>query len=53
VVPPDGKLINRVHLAERCAKLCFGGETHRLFMAAGHSIYAHYDNTQEVPVPKP
>jgi hypothetical protein len=54
VIPPDGKRIDRVHLAERCANLCFGGvKRNRLFMAAGYSIYAHYDNTQRVPVPKP
>ena len=35
---PDGKLIGRIDLPERCANLCFGG-THRnrLFMAASTS----------------
>ena len=44
---PDGKLIGRIDLPERCANLCFGG-THRnrLFMAASHSLYALYVNTQ-------
>ena len=34
---PDGKLIGRIDLPERCANLCFGG-THRnrLFMAGEH-----------------
>ena len=44
---PDGKLIGRINLPERCANLCFGG-THRnrLFMAASKSVYALYVNTQ-------
>jgi gluconolactonase len=44
---PDGRLIGRIDLPERCANLCFGG-THRnrLFMAASKSIYALYVNTQ-------
>ena len=38
---PDGKLIGRINLPERCANLCFGG-THRnrLFMAASTSLYS-------------
>jgi len=44
---PDGKLIGRINLPERCANLCFGG-THRnrLFMAAAKSVYALFVNTQ-------
>jgi len=44
---PDGVLIGRIDLPERCANLCFGG-THRnrLFMAASTSIYSLYVNTQ-------
>jgi gluconolactonase len=46
---PDGRLIGRINLPERCANLCFGG-THRnrLFMAASKSVYALYVNTQGV-----
>ena len=46
---PDGKLIGRINLPERCANLCFGG-THRnrLFMAASTSLYSLYVNTQGV-----
>ena len=49
VYNPDGRLIGRIALPERCANLCFGG-THRnrLFMAAAKSIYALYVNTQGV-----
>ena len=44
---PDGKLIGRIRLPERCANLCFGGENrNRLFMAASRSIYVLYVNTQ-------
>jgi gluconolactonase len=44
---PDGKLIGRIDLPERCANLCFGG-THRnrLFMVASTSLYSLYVNTQ-------
>ena len=46
---PDGKLIGRINLPERCANLCFGG-THRnrLFIAASTSLYSLYVNTQGV-----
>ncbi|MBL8360207.1 MAG: SMP-30/gluconolactonase/LRE family protein [Rubrivivax sp.] len=38
---PQGVPLLHVHLPERCANLCFGGPRHnRLFMAAGHSLYA-------------
>ncbi len=44
---PVGKLIGRVQLPERCANVCFGGRhRNRLFMAASHSLYALYVNTQ-------
>lgn len=37
----DGRPIGHVHLPERCANVCFGGRhRNRLFMAAGHSLYA-------------
>lgn len=44
---PDGKLIGRIDLPERCANLCFGGlHRNRLFMAASTSVYSLYVNTQ-------
>jgi gluconolactonase len=44
---PQGKLIGRISLPERCANLCFGGvHKNRLFMAASHSLYSLYVNTQ-------
>ena len=44
---PQGTLIGRINLPERCANLCFGGvERNRLFMAASTSIYSLYVNTQ-------
>jgi gluconolactonase len=44
---PDGRLIGRIHLPERCANLCFGATyRNRLFMAASKSVYALYVNTQ-------
>jgi len=48
---PDGKLIGRIDLPERCANLCFGG-THRnrLFMAASTSVYSLFVNTQGAAV---
>jgi gluconolactonase len=47
---PDARLIGRVNLPERCANLCFGGTfRNRLFMAASHSVYALYVNTQGAP----
>jgi gluconolactonase len=43
---PQGRAIGHIHLPERCANLCFGGTRgNRLFMAAGHSLYALYVNT--------
>jgi gluconolactonase len=47
VFAPDGDLIGRIALPERCANLCFGGvKRNRLFMASSQSIYALYVNTQ-------
>jgi len=44
---PDGRLIGRIDLPERCANLCFGGTyRNRLFMASSRSMYALYVNTQ-------
>jgi gluconolactonase len=46
---PEGQAIGHVALPERCANLCFGGRwRNRLFMAASHSLYALYVNTQGV-----
>jgi gluconolactonase len=50
VFNPDGRLIGRIRLPERCANVCFGGRArNRLFMAASQSIYALYVNTQGAP----
>jgi gluconolactonase len=47
VFAPDGALIGRILLPERCANLCFGGvKRNRLFMAASQSIYALYVEAQ-------
>jgi gluconolactonase len=44
---PDGRLIGRIDLPERCSNVCFGGvHRNRLFMAASTSIYSLYVNTQ-------
>lgn len=49
VFNPEGALIGRIDLPERCANLCFGGvHRNRLFMAASTSVYALYVNTQGV-----
>ncbi|HET9147431.1 MAG TPA: SMP-30/gluconolactonase/LRE family protein [Acetobacteraceae bacterium] len=49
VFNPEGEPIGRIALPERCANLCFGGAMrNRLFMAASHSLYALYVNTQGV-----
>ena len=46
---PDGALIGRILLPERCANLCFGGlKRNRLFMAASQSVYALYVEAQGV-----
>jgi gluconolactonase len=50
VFAPDGTLIGRILLPERCANVCFGGrKRNRLFMAASQSIYALYVETQGAP----
>jgi len=47
---PAGDPIGHVALPERCANLCFGGRhRNRLFMAASHSLYSLYVNTQGAP----
>jgi len=44
---PQGLLIGRIDLPERCANVCFGGlHRNRLFMAASTSVYSLYVNTQ-------
>ena len=46
---PAGEPIGHIALPERCANLCFGGRhRNRLFMAASHSVYSLYVNTQGV-----
>jgi gluconolactonase len=48
-VNPEGKIIGRIKLPERCANVCFGGTArNRLFMAASQSVYSVYLNTQGV-----
>jgi len=50
VFNPEGRLIGRIDLPERCANLCFGGlHRNRLFMAASTSVYSLIVNTQGVP----
>jgi gluconolactonase len=50
VYNPQGKKIGRISLPERAANLCFGGvRRNRLFMAASHSLYSLYVNTQGTP----
>jgi gluconolactonase len=50
VFAPDGTLIGRILLPERCANVCFGGvKRNRLFMAASQSIYALYVEAQGAP----
>ena len=47
VFNPEGRLIGRIDLPERCANLCFGGvHRNRLFMAASTSLYSLYVNAQ-------
>ncbi len=46
---PEGAPIGHISLPERSANVCFGGpKRNRLFMAACHSVYALYVNTQGV-----
>jgi gluconolactonase len=50
VFNPAGAPIGFIDLPERCANVCFGGRhRNRLFMAAAHSLYALYVNTQGAP----
>ncbi len=47
---PEGKPIGFIALPERAANVCFGGvKRNRLFMAASHSVYSLYVNTQGAP----
>ena len=49
VFNPDGVLIGRIELPERCANVCFGGlHRNRLFMTASSSVYSLIVNTQGV-----
>lgn len=49
VFNPEGVLIGRVDLPERCANLCFGGRfRNRLFMCGSTSVYSLFVNTQGV-----
>jgi gluconolactonase len=50
VFAPDGALIGRILLPERCANVAFGGrKRNRLFMTASQSVYALYVEAQGVP----
>ena len=45
-----GAPIGFIDLPERCANVCFGGRhRNRFFMAAAHSLYSLYVNTQGTP----
>jgi gluconolactonase len=47
IFSPEGKPIGKINLPERSANLCFGGlRRNRVFMAASHSVYSLYVNTQ-------
>lgn len=47
IFKPDGTLIGRVDLPERCANLCFGGRhRNRLFMCGSTSMFSLFVNTQ-------
>jgi gluconolactonase len=49
VFTAQGEPIGHIALPERCANVCFGGRRrNRLFMAASHSLYSLYVNTQGV-----
>ena len=49
IFTPGGHPIGHISLPERAANLCFGGlYRNRLFMAASHSLYSLYVNTQGV-----
>jgi gluconolactonase len=50
VFNPDGQLIGRIDLPERCANVCFGGRhRNRLFMCGSTSMYSLFVNTQGAP----
>jgi gluconolactonase len=50
VFAPDGTLIGRILLPERCANVGFGGrKRNRLFMTASQSVYALYVEAQGNP----
>ncbi len=50
IFAPDGTLIGRILLPERCANVCFGGrKRNRLFMTASQSVYALYVEAQGNP----
>src|SRR5262249_42573152 len=47
VFNPEGALIGRILLPERCANLCFGGvQRNRLFLASSQSLYSIHVNAQ-------
>jgi gluconolactonase len=47
VFNPQGQAIGHIHLPERCANLCFGGERgNTLYMASTHSLYALHLHVQ-------
>jgi len=47
VFTPEGTMVLRIRLPERCANLCFGGpHRNRLFMAASQSLYSLYVEAQ-------
>lgn len=44
---PEGRLIGRIDLPERCGNLCFGGRhRNRLFMCGSTSVYSLFVNTR-------
>ena len=50
VFAPDGVMIGRILLPERCANVAFGGrKRNRLFMTASQSVYALYVEAQGCP----
>ena len=50
IFAPDGTLIGRILLPERCANVAFGGrKRNRLFMTASQSVYALYVEAQGCP----
>ena len=50
IFAPDGTMIGRILLPERCANVAFGGrKRNRLFMTASQSVYALYVEAQGCP----